>query len=144
MSPAISSESNLQVDVGVLKEQVRTLSVLCDKMDIVIEKLIINHDKTTENIYANMETKRQETQSDIKELHSRITTVDRNLSDKIELTERRIMEEIKNLKKEIVMHNQKEEVDIKKILEWKWMVIGAAGLFVWLISNADKVIFLFR
>ena len=144
MSPAISSESNLQVDVGVLKEQVRTLSVLCDKMDIVIEKLIINHDKTTENIYANMETKRQETQSDIKELHSRITTVDRNLSDKIELTERRIMEEIKNLKKEIVMHNQKEEVDIKKILEWKWMVIGAAGLFVWLISNADKVISLFR
>ena len=72
------------------------------------------------------------------------STVDRNLSDKIELTERRIMEEIKNLKKEIVMHNQKEEVDIKKILEWKWMVIGAAGLFVWLISNADKVISLFR
>jgi hypothetical protein len=32
-------EVNLKVDVSVLKEKVSTLSILCDKMDRVIEKL---------------------------------------------------------------------------------------------------------
>ena len=32
-------EVSLKVDVSVLKEKVSTLSILCDKMDRVIEKL---------------------------------------------------------------------------------------------------------
>jgi seryl-tRNA synthetase len=113
-------------------------------MDTVIDRLMDNHAKNTVDIYNDMEKRRQESQADIKELHSRITTVDRNLSDKIELTERRIMEEIKNLKREIVSHNQKEDSELKRILEWKWMVMGAVGLFVWIISNFDKVSAIFH
>jgi hypothetical protein len=74
---------------------------------------------------------------DIKELHSRITTVDRNLSDKIELTERRIMEEIKSLRDHIEQHNKKEDGEIKKILEWKWMAAGGIVALAWLISNVN-------
>ena len=72
---------------------------------------------------------------DIKELHSRITTTDRNLSDKIELTERRIMDEIKSLRECIDQHNQKEESDMQKLSQWKWMIAGGVIVFAWLVSN---------
>lgn len=125
----------LKVDVGVLKTQVATLTALCNKMDQVIEKLMEKQDTNTNNIYDDMNEKKQETQTDIKELHSRITTVDRNLSDKLELTERRIMEEIKSLRDDIAEHNKAEDKQINKILEWKWMAAGGILTLAWLISH---------
>jgi len=128
-------EVNLKVDVSVLKEKVSTLTVLCDKMDRVIEKLADSQLDLTSQIYKDMEKRKEETVGDIKELHSRITTVDRNLSDKIELTERRIMDEIKSLRDHITEHNQKEDEDLKTLTQWKWMVAGGVVILAWLISN---------
>ena len=127
----------MKVDVGVLKTQVASLTQLCDKMDKVIEKLMDNQDKTVNQIYTDMDKRKNDTVMDVKELHSRITTVDRNLSDKIELTERRIMEEFKSLREHIEEHNKKEDTEIKKILEWKWMAAGGIIALAWLISNIN-------
>ena len=85
MSLSEQDSVELKVDVGVLKTQVATLTQLCNKMDSVIDKLMDNQTKMANDIYDDIEKRKQETVSDIKELHSRITTVDRNLSDKIEL-----------------------------------------------------------
>ena len=125
----------MKVDIGVLKTQVSTLTQLCDKMDKVIEKLMEKQDNNTNNLYNDINEKKQETMSDIKELHSRITTVDRNLSDKLELTERRIMEEIKFLREDISEHNRIEDSELKKILEWKWMAAGGILTLAWLLSH---------
>jgi uncharacterized protein YfbU (UPF0304 family) len=127
----------MKVDVGILKTQVASLTQLCDKMDKVIEKLMDNQDKNINQIYSDMDKRKNDTVMDIKELHSRITTVDRNLSDKIELTERRIMEEFKSLREHIEEHNKKEDGEIKKILEWKWMAAGGIVALAWLISNVN-------
>jgi predicted RNase H-like nuclease (RuvC/YqgF family) len=142
----MSEEVDLKVDVGILKAQVASLTQLCDKMDKVIEKLADNQDRFVNQIYNDMEKRKDDTVDDIKELHSRITTVDRNLSDKIELTERRIMEEIKSLRTHIDSHNKKEDVEIKKILEWKWMAAGGIIVLAWLFSNVnlDMISKLFR
>jgi hypothetical protein len=125
----------LKVDVEVLKQQVLTLTQLCNKMDTIIEKLIDNNDRLTTQIYQDMDKRKQDTAVDIKELHSRITTVDRNVSDKIELTERRIMDEIKSLRDDIAEHNKKEDREIRKIMEWKWMAAGAIVVLAWIMSN---------
>ena len=127
----------MKVDVGVLKTQVASLTQLCDKMDKVIEKLMDNQEKAVNQIYNDMDKRKNDTVMDIKELHSRITTVDRNLSDKIELTERRIMEEFKPLREHIEEHNKKEDKDIKKILEWKWMAAGGIVVLAWIFSNIN-------
>lgn len=126
---------DMKVDVGVLKEQVKTLTQLCDKMDKVIDRLMDNNDRMVNQIYDDMDKRKESTVEDIKDLHSRITTVDRNLSDKLELTERRIMDEIKSLKKEITEHNDKEDSSIQKILEWKWMAAGGIVVLAWLLSH---------
>jgi hypothetical protein len=96
-----------------------------------------NQTKVANDIYEDMDKKREATVADIKELHSRITTVDRNLSDKIELTERRIMDEIKSLRSDIAEHNEKEDTAIEKILEWKWMAAGGILVLSWLIGHLD-------
>jgi acetate kinase len=133
--PASDDLVDMKVDVGVLKTQVSTLTQICDKMDKVIDRLVDNHDLMVNQIYEDMDKRKQDTVADIKELHSRITTVDRNLSDKIELTERRIMEEIKSLRQDITEHNKKEDAELKKIMEWKWTAAGGIIVIVWLLSH---------
>ena len=130
-----AQEVDIKVDVSVLKEKVSTLTDLCNKMDRVIEKLTDNQTALANQIYNDMDKRKEDTVSDIKDLHSRITTVDRNLSDKIELTERRIMDEIKSLREHITAHNDKEDEDIKKLSQWKWMVAGGVVVLAWIISN---------
>ena len=130
-----SGDVDLKVDVSVLKEKVSTLTELCSKMDRIIEKLADNQLDLAGQIYQDMDKRKEQTVSDIKELHSRITTTDRNLSDKIELTERRIMDEIKSLRDSIDQHNEKEEQDLQKLSQWKWMVAGGVIVFAWLVSN---------
>ena len=127
----------LKVDVEVLKNQVLTITQLCGKMDSVIEKLVDNHDRMVNQIYNDMEKRKNDTNIDIKELHSRITTISREVSDKVELTERRIMDEIKSLREDIAEHNKKEDNDLRKILQWKWMVAGGMVVLAWVISNVN-------
>ena len=130
----------LKVDVGVLKNQVTSITILCDKMDKVIEKLMASHEKIVEQIYTDMRKREKEKDEDVKELHSRITTISRELSDKVELTERRIMDEIKCLRADIAEHNKKEDSELKKILEWKWMAAGGIVVLAWLISNINLTV----
>ena len=125
----------LKVDVGILKTQVANITTLCDKMDKVIERLMNNQEKIVNDIYDDMSEEKRDTTEDIKELHSRITTVDRNLSDKLASVEDKIMAEIKTLRKEISDHNEKEDSEIQKILEWKWAAAGGILVIAWLLSH---------
>jgi septal ring factor EnvC (AmiA/AmiB activator) len=137
--------TQMKVDVGVLKVQVTQLTELCGKMDRVIDKLMENQEKLVSQIYEDIDDKKKETNTDIKELHSRITTISRELSDKVELTERRIMERIENLRTEISNHNKKEDAELSKVLEWKWMAAGGILLISWLLSfvKFDNIVKLF-
>ena len=126
---------DLKVDVGVLKTQVTSITLLCDKMDKVIDKLSDSHEKIVEQIYNDMRKREEEKDADVKEIHSRITTISRELSDKVELTERRIMDEIKCLRADIAEHNREEDNELKKILEWKWMAAGGIIVLAWLLSH---------
>jgi len=130
----------VKIDVEVLKEKVDNITHLCTKMEQVIEKLVDNHDRIVTQIYNDMEQRKRDTVEDVKELHSRITTVDRNLTDKLELTERRIMDEIKSLRHAMDAHNKKEDDDLKKISQWKWMIAGGVVVLAWLISNINLTV----
>ena len=82
-------DTDIKVDIGVLKTQVLTLSALCNKMDQVIEKLVDQHDRHIAKVYTDMDNRRLETEADIKEIHQRIDTV----LDKMEISNKEIMEE---------------------------------------------------
>lgn len=134
--------SEVKIDVEVLKEKVLTLTQLCAKMDAVIEKLVDNHERITTQIYNDMQKREDSKDADLKEVHSRITTISRELSDKVELTERRLMDEIKALRADIAKHNKKEDDDLQKLLQWKWMVAGGVVVLAWIIANVKLDILL--
>ena len=68
--------TQLQVDVGVLKTQVASITTLCDKMDKVIERLMENQEKIANEIYDDMTREQEDNSQNIRDLHSRITTVE--------------------------------------------------------------------
>ena len=131
------TDDNVQVkiDVEVLKTQVATLTQLCTKMDSVIDKLMENHDKVVNQIYTDMRQREEDKDADVKELHLKINGVTKDLSEKVELTERRIMDKIEELKKDIADHNRKEDDELKKIWEFKWMAAGGIIAVAWLLSH---------
>ena len=123
--------TDLKVDVGVLKTQVVTLTSLCQKMDQVIEKLVTQQERYATQIYKEMEQKRMEKNAEIKDIHDRIDTV----IDKVQITELRIMEEIKDLRAEISNHNKSEKESLDKLNQYKWMLAGGIIVLSWLISH---------
>jgi len=123
----------VQIDVGVMKQQISTLTLLCDKMDKVIEKLVDQHDKHLVKVYSTMEDRRLETESDIKEIHGRIDTV----LDKLQDSELRLMHELKSLRQEMQNHNAKEKESLDKLLQWKWMIAGGIVALSWIVSHME-------
>ena len=124
-------DTDIKVDIGVLKTQVLTLSSLCNKMDQVIEKLLDQHDRHIAKVYTDMDNRRLETEDDIKEIHQRIDTV----LDKMESSNKEIMDEFKSLRKDMSEHNKQEKDALDALLKWKWMVAGGIVAISWLISH---------
>ena len=98
----------------------------------VHDEKISQHEKKQDDIFELLEKRRQEMQEDIKELHSRITTVQRELGNDINATENRIMKGIEDLKTELKVdqqyHNQKQKsLDdrITALERWRYMLVGA-------------------
>ena len=131
-------DDDVKVDIGVLKTQVLTLSALCTKMDTVIDKLMDQHDRHIAKVYTDVNDRRLETESDIKDIHDRIDTV----LDKMQGTELRIMDEIKSLRTDMQKHNKEEKETMDKLLQWKWMIAGGILVMSWLIThvNFDTII----
>lgn len=127
------SDDELKVDVGVLKTQVLTLTTLCGKMDNVIEKLVDQHDRHLSKVYTDMDNRRLENEGDIKEIHERIDTV----LDKMQVSELRIMSEIKDLRACMLKHNADEKKSLEQLLRWKWMVVGGVLVLSLMISHID-------
>jgi hypothetical protein len=124
---------DVKVDIGILQTQVSTLTTLCSKMDTVIEKLVDQHDRHIAKVYSDMDNRRLETESDIKEIHDRIDVV----LDKMHSSELRITGDIKELREEMLKRGKYEESQLEKLNQWKWMTIGAVMLLMWLISREN-------
>ena len=124
---------DLRVDVGVLKTQVLTLSSICNKLDQVIEKLVEQHDRHISKVYDDMNSNRKEKDADISEIHQRIDTV----LDKVEQSERIIMQEIKGLKETMADHVEASRNQYDRLNQWKWTIAGGIIVITWLISHSN-------
>jgi hypothetical protein len=74
-------------------------------------------------------------------LHSRITTVNRDLSEKIEDTERTILQELHVIRKEIKDSHTREDASFSKRLAqiemWKYMIMGGIVVITWVLAKSD-------
>ena len=127
------------------KEQIdKLINVASDVRQIIAvhDEKINQTERKQEDLVQLIETRRNEMAEDIKELHSRITTVQRELSTEISATEARIVSGIDDLKKELKVdqeyHNKKQKtledriVDLEK---WRYILLGAGIAGGWLLTK---------
>jgi len=122
----------------------KLINVAADVRQIlaVHDEKINQTERKQEDLFQLLEQRRNEMADDIKELHSRITTVQRELSTEISATETRIVSGINDLKNELKVdqefHNSKQKtledriVDLEK---WRYILLGAGIAGGWLLTK---------
>lgn len=116
----------------------------------VHDEKITTHEKQHDATLSLIEQRRTEMADDIKELHSRITTVQRELSTDIATTETRILSSIEDIKKELTadqeFHNKRQKTLEERIMtleNWRYILLGAGiagGFFLTKFSSMFEIV----
>lgn len=132
---------SLETKVAVIEHDLKQIQVVFSRLDLAIEKIgdvsnCINkmlavHDtkleaqeNVNEDIYQSLEVHRQETKESNAELHSRITTITRELEAKIQTTSDKLLNAISDLKKSVEKEEEKHKERIDKLERTKYIMIG--------------------
>jgi len=138
----------VEMKVGLLERDVQQTDRLCEKLSESISKLqevnanILRMITIHEHRHEQHERAETEVKDDIKELHSRITTVNREIHERIDEVERHISERIDALRSDLIQHKKEENGNmvgdtLKEIDKYKWMILGAAIAIGWIIGNVN-------
>jgi len=134
---------NLENQVEMLREIASDLK----RMLAVHDEKLNQHERKQDDIFELIEQRRNEMAEDIKEIHSRITTVQRELCTEITATESRIIKGLDELKDELKTdqeyHNSKQktlEQRIADLEKWRWIIIGAGITGGWLFSKLGNMV----
>lgn len=155
----------LETEIALLKSDVNRMTSLFEKLDTAIERmgevsnsiarmLAVHEEKLSKQeqidaeLFTLVEKRKAELEVDVKELHSRITTVQRELSNDIADTETKIMGALSagltDIKKCItdehkVLTDEKEELEkrITELEKWRWIILGGSLV----VSAFSKQIF---
>ena len=134
---------NLENQVEMLREIASDLK----RMLAVHDEKLNQHERKQDDIFNLIEQRRNEMADDIKEIHSRITTVQRELCTEISATETRIIKGIDELKEELKtdqeFHNTKQkslEQRIADLEKWRWIIIGAGITGGWVFSKLSSMV----
>ena len=143
----------LATDLQVLKNEVEQVASVNTKLDSAIDKLTdisgsiksmlaVHEEKLSKQeeidkaIFNLIENRRIEFDTNYKELHARINKIHKELTDEIEMSEKRLMCEIKTL-------NSNLDGRIGVFEKYRWIIIGAAivlGLSMPQILSVIKII----
>ena len=134
---------NIENQVEMLREIASDLK----RMLAVHDEKLNQHERKQDDIFNLIEQRRNEMADDIKEIHSRITTVQRELCTEISATETRIIKGIDELKEELKtdqeFHNTKQkslEQRIADLEKWRWIIIGAGITGGWVFSKLSSMV----
>ena len=144
------SLEELKTKVALLEQNADTGNLIHAKLEQSIEKLtelnaslkgmIIKQqakldkaEQIDEDIFITLESRRKEWDSDLKELHSRITTNTRELRDSQYHLESKLLNEIRMVRTQL-----SERVGVLE--KWRWLIIGGSIIIGLLISNPDSML----
>lgn len=154
-------DQELKVDIELLKKDVTTMSALLEKFDTTIDKMqeiasnlsrmvslqeqrLEAQEDATRNVQSILEMRRVEHNENIRDIYNRINTVNRELTDKIEDTERAILSELQAIRQKLDNDKQSFGSRLTSIESWKYMVVGALILISFVIGNVSDITKLFH
>ena len=152
----MTDELDNRLEIELLKKDVVTMSSLLTKFDTALDKMqdiasnlskmvslqeqrIEAQETSTKELQSILEMRRIENNQEIKELHSRITTVNRELTEKISDTEKTILAEIQALRTEIKGENKGIGARLSQIELWKYGVGMVIVVVAFLVAKAIDI-----
>lgn len=129
---AVKANAELMHRLDQNMEKLTDVTIGLNRMLAVHDEKLEQHERKQDDIFELIEKRRQEMNTDIKELHSRITTTTREIGDEINATEKRIMSGLEDLKNELKIdqeyHNTKQKTldeRISSLEKWRYTLVGA-------------------
>ena len=147
----MSDIENLKTEIALLKKDAKTGELIHQRLEIAIDKLseivisckqmlaqqeqkLQKAEQTDDDIFITLESRRKEWDSDLKELHSRITTNTRELRDNQYHLETKLLNEIRMVRTQL-----SERVGVLE--KWRWLIIGGSIILGLMMSNPDSMLF---
>jgi hypothetical protein len=160
MSNEIKSQMDIinevKLQVGLLEKDVRLADRQCEKVSQKVSDSIVKLQEVNTNLVRMItihEHKHEqhlraeeEVKEDIKELHSRISSVNKEMQERLTHLEHHISDKVDGLRLEIIEQNGVEEKKPKNsfidttLEKYKWMFLGAALILGWIMGNIGGVI----
>ena len=155
---------SIETDVALLKRETAQMASVFSKLDEAIDKLgdvangiskmlavhdekLVIHERVDRELFELVEKRRAEMQEDIKEIHSRITTVQREIASELSNTEHKIMEALKELKSGVDANRsaiQNDSKDLEKRVEqlerWRWILVGGGMVVGFIVTKLPSVL----
>ena len=97
------------------------------------EQKLTKAEQTDEDIFITLESRRKEWDSDLKELHSRITTNTKELRENQIKSENNMLNELRSMRQQL-----SERVGVLE--KWRWLIIGGSIIIGLLISNPESML----
>ena len=153
--------NQLKLEVGLLKGEFQQVSKLTEKISISIEKIqelnvnVLQMLTAHEEKHESQKRYRTSVEGDIKELHSRITTISREVHERIDqvptqLThvheridqiEASINQRIDKLRSDLACHKQddrgKLRINLTEVEKYKWLILGIAVTAAFFLGKLD-------
>ena len=146
----MSDIENLKTEIALLRKDAKTGELIHQRLEIAIDKLseivisckqmlaqqeqkLQKAEQTDDDIFVTLESRRKEWDTDLKELHSRITTNTRELRESQYHLESKLLNEIRMVRTQL-----SERVGVLE--KWRWLIIGGSIIIGLLISNPESML----
>ena len=147
---SVEKLQDIKLDVELLKKDVEQFDTLCDRITQSIEKIqdvnqnLIKMISLHEQRHDQHEKSEEDIEDDIKDLHSRITTINREIHDRIDQVEHHITERIDALRSDLIKHKREDgfRIRLSDIDKIKWFIMGGI-LFVGIMLGKFDIFTLF-
>ena len=147
----MSDLEKLKTEIALLKKDAKTGELIHQRLEVAVDKLteitislkgmliqqeqkLTKAEQTDDDIFITLESRRKEWDSDLKELHSRITTNTRELRDNQYQLESKLLNEIRMVRTQL-----SERVGVLE--KWRWLIIGGSIIIGLMMSNPDSMLF---
>jgi prefoldin subunit 5 len=151
--------SALADDVSYLQQDMAKIGMLVDRLDVTIDKLaevstslsqllavhetkISAQDAIVKSVSDLVEKRREEMEQNIKLLHARISSGEKEMEDKLDDRAESILEELKEMRAESAKQHEALNNRITVLEKWMWVVVGALAVLNFLGGNIDLGAFL--
>ena len=140
-------EANLQTKIAVMESDIKQMTSLFGRLDVSIEKITELNTTITE-VLAVHEQRISATEVDIErtydtfeekyeQLHSRISTVNRELVKDLKNNTDKVMDAVLDMRESMDTHAKIHDDRIRSLEKRQWMMMGAAAVLGFLIGNLD-------